>query len=91
MGTAKIVPVIRKRDPDATTGQNALNQVEIFQKIADVGAGDDQLDGTAKGGMLVALADRFGLRSTRSGWAKAASTTSRPSIPTSSAKSWPNG
>ena len=69
---AKIVRVIRKRDPDApqntllvldaTTGQNALNQVEIFSKIADVsGLVMTKLDGTAKGGVLVALADRFGL------------------------------
>jgi len=69
---AKIVRVIRKRDPeaphntvlvlDATTGQNALRQVEIFQKIADVtGLVMTKLDGTAKGGVLVALADRFGL------------------------------
>lgn len=69
---AKIVRVIRKKDPDAphntllvldaTTGQNALNQVEIFQKIADVsGLVMTKLDGTAKGGVLVALADRFGL------------------------------
>ena len=69
---AKIVRVIRKRDPeaphntllvlDATTGQNALRQVEIFAKIADVtGLVMTKLDGTAKGGVLVALADRFGL------------------------------
>ncbi|MEM8791311.1 MAG: signal recognition particle-docking protein FtsY [Pseudomonadota bacterium] len=69
---AKIVRVIRKRDSeaphntvlvlDATTGQNALSQVEIFQKIADVsGLVMTKLDGTAKGGVLVALADRFGL------------------------------
>jgi fused signal recognition particle receptor len=69
---AKIVRVLRKRDPDAphntllvldaTTGQNALNQVEIFRKIADVtGLVMTKLDGTAKGGVLVALADRFGL------------------------------
>jgi len=69
---AKIVRVIRKRDEsaphntllvlDATTGQNALSQVEIFQKIADVsGLVMTKLDGTAKGGVLVALADRFGL------------------------------
>jgi len=68
----KIVRVIRKRDPeaphntllvlDATTGQNALRQVEIFQKIADVsGLVMTKLDGTARGGVLVALADRFGL------------------------------
>ncbi|MEL6792191.1 MAG: signal recognition particle-docking protein FtsY, partial [Pseudomonadota bacterium] len=68
----KIVRVIRKRDEsaphntllvlDATTGQNALSQVEIFQKIADVsGLVMTKLDGTAKGGVLVALADKFGL------------------------------
>ena len=69
---AKIVRVIRKRDPeaphntllvlDASTGQNALGQVEIFRRIADVtGLVMTKLDGTAKGGVLVALADRFGL------------------------------
>ncbi|MGS4944659.1 signal recognition particle-docking protein FtsY [Meridianimarinicoccus sp. RP-17] len=69
---AKIVRVLRKRDPeaphttllvlDATTGQNAVSQVEIFRKIADVsGLVMTKLDGTAKGGVLVALADRFGL------------------------------
>ena len=69
---AKIVRVLRKRDPtaphntllvlDATTGQNALTQVEIFRKIANVsGLVMTKLDGTAKGGVLVALADRFGL------------------------------
>lgn len=69
---SKIVRVIRKKDPDAphntllvldaTTGQNALNQVEVFRKLADVsGLVMTKLDGTAKGGVLVALADRFGL------------------------------
>jgi fused signal recognition particle receptor len=68
----KIVRVIRKKDPDAphntllvldaTTGQNAVNQVEIFRKLADVsGLVMTKLDGTAKGGVLVALADKFGL------------------------------
>ena len=47
---------------DATTGQNALNQVETFRKLADVsGLVMTKLDGTARGGVLVALADRFGL------------------------------
>ncbi len=47
---------------DATTGQNALTQVEIFLKLADVtGLVMTKLDGTARGGVLVALADRFGL------------------------------
>ncbi|WP_238366950.1 signal recognition particle-docking protein FtsY [Mesobacterium pallidum] len=69
---AKIVRVIRKKDPDAphntilvldaTTGQNALSQVETFRKLADVsGLVMTKLDGTAKGGVLVALADKFGL------------------------------
>ncbi len=69
---AKIVRVIRKKDEtaphntllvlDATTGQNALSQVEIFKKISDVsGLVMTKLDGTAKGGVLVALADKYGL------------------------------
>ena len=69
---SKIVRVIRKKDAqaphntllvlDATTGQNALSQVEIFQKLADVsGLVMTKLDGTARGGVLVALADKFGL------------------------------
>jgi len=69
---AKIVRVIRKKDEsaphntllvlDATTGQNAVNQVKVFQEISDVsGLVMTKLDGTAKGGVLVALADRFGL------------------------------
>ena len=69
---AKIVRVIKKKDPDAphntllvldaTTGQNALSQVETFQKLADVtGLVMTKLDGTAKGGVLVALADKFAL------------------------------
>lgn len=69
---AKIVRVIRKKDPsaphntllvlDATTGQNALNQVKVFQEVSDVsGLVMTKLDGTAKGGVLVALADKFGL------------------------------
>ena len=69
---AKIVRVIRKKDAtaphntllvlDATTGQNALGQVDVFRQISDVsGLVMTKLDGTAKGGVLVALADRFGL------------------------------
>ncbi|MCC5986286.1 MAG: signal recognition particle-docking protein FtsY [Pararhodobacter sp.] len=69
---AKIVRVLRKKDEtaphntllvlDATTGQNALSQVETFRKMADVtGLVMTKLDGTARGGVLVALADRFGL------------------------------
>ncbi len=68
----KIVRVLRKVEPsaphavllvlDATVGQNALQQVEIFGKIAGVtGLVMTKLDGTARGGILVAIAGRFGL------------------------------
>jgi len=68
----KIIRVLRKLDPatphsvlltlDATTGQNALNQVDIFGKRAGVtGLVMTKLDGTARGGILVAIAARFGL------------------------------
>jgi fused signal recognition particle receptor len=69
---AKIVRVLKKIDAsapqgvilvlDATTGQNALNQVEIFKEIAGVtGLVVTKLDGTARGGILVAIAERFKL------------------------------
>ncbi len=69
---AKIVRVLKKLDAnaphgvilvlDATTGQNALNQVEIFKEIAGVtGLVVTKLDGTARGGILVAIAERFQL------------------------------
>jgi fused signal recognition particle receptor len=68
----KIARVIKKLDPtapqavllvlDATTGQNAINQVEAFSASVPVtGLVMTKLDGTAKGGILVALAGRFGL------------------------------
>ncbi len=68
----KMVRVMRKVDPaaphavllvlDATVGQNALSQVEIFGKVAGVtGLVMTKLDGTARGGILVAIASRFGL------------------------------
>ena len=68
----KIISVLKKIDEkfpnevililDATTGQNALNQVAVFSEISDVsGLIMTKLDGTAKGGVLVALADKFGL------------------------------
>ena len=68
----KIIRVIKKVDGnaphatlltlDATTGQNALNQVEIFGKRAGVtGLVMTKLDGTARGGILVAIARKFGL------------------------------
>ena len=69
---AKIVRVLGKLDPaaphdvllvlDATTGQNAHAQVETFRAMVDVtGLVVTKLDGTAKGGVVVALARRFGL------------------------------
>jgi fused signal recognition particle receptor len=69
---AKIVRVIKKVDPtaphdcllvlDATVGQNAHSQVDIFKQICQVtGLVVTKLDGSAKGGVLVALAERFGL------------------------------
>lgn len=68
----KVIRVIKKRDEtaphatllvlDATTGQNAVNQVDIFAKMAGVtGLVMTKLDGTARGGILVAIADKFGL------------------------------
>ena len=68
----KIVRVMRKVEPtaphavllvlDATIGQNALSQVEIFGKTAGVtGLVMTKLDGTARGGILVAIAEKFGL------------------------------
>ena len=68
----KIVRVLGKHDPeaphtvlqtvDATTGQNALNQVEIFRNIAGVnGLVMTKLDGTARGGILVAIAAKHKL------------------------------
>jgi fused signal recognition particle receptor len=68
----KVIRVIKKVEPsaphatlltlDATTGQNALKQVEIFGKRAGVtGLVMTKLDGTARGGILVAIAKKFGL------------------------------
>ncbi len=68
----KVVRVMRKIDPtaphdvllvlDATTGQNALSQVEIFRERAGVtGLIMTKLDGTARGGILVAIAEKYGL------------------------------
>jgi fused signal recognition particle receptor len=68
----KVVRVIKKAEAgaphavllvlDATVGQNALSQVEIFQKAAGVtGLVMTKLDGTARGGILVAIAEKFGL------------------------------
>jgi len=68
----KVIRVLRKLDAsaphhcllvlDATTGQNALAQVETFKQMVDVtGLVVTKLDGTAKGGVLVAIADKFKL------------------------------
>jgi fused signal recognition particle receptor len=69
---AKIVRVIRKLDDsaphdsvivlDGTVGQNAMSQVKAFSAVADLsGLIVTKLDGSAKGGVVVALAEEFGL------------------------------
>jgi fused signal recognition particle receptor len=69
---AKVIRVIKKHDAsaphavlltlDATTGQNALNQVEVFRDQAGVtGLVMTKLDGTARGGILVAIAAKTGI------------------------------
>lgn len=69
---SKIIRVIKKFDDtaphstllvlDATTGQNALLQAEVFAKSADIsGLIMTKLDGTAKGGVLVACAEKFSI------------------------------
>ena len=68
----KVIRVLKKLDStaphdvilvlDATTGQNALQQVEVFRDRAGVtGLVMTKLDGTARGGILVAIAEKFGL------------------------------
>ena len=68
----KVVRVLRKLDPDvphavllvldATTGQNAVQQCKVFREMVDVtGLVVTKLDGSAKGGVVVALAEEFGL------------------------------
>ena len=68
----KVVRVLRKREPaaphavllvlDATTGQNAIQQVKVFREMVEVtGLVVTKLDGSAKGGVVVALAQEFGL------------------------------
>lgn len=69
---SKIIRVLKKIDPtaphscllvlDATTGQNAHSQVELFKQAVDVsGLIVTKLDGTAKGGVLISLAEKFKL------------------------------
>ncbi|HVY13712.1 MAG TPA: signal recognition particle-docking protein FtsY [Rhodopila sp.] len=69
---AKIIRVIRKIDPtaphdvllvlDSTTGQNAVQQVKVFKEMVDVtGLIVTKLDGSARGGVVIALAETFGL------------------------------
>ena len=68
----KIIRVLRKQDTtaphsvilvlDATTGQNAVQQVRVFKEMVDVsGLVVTKLDGSARGGIVVALAEEFGL------------------------------
>jgi fused signal recognition particle receptor len=69
---AKIIRVLKKQDPtaphsillvlDATTGQNALQQVHVFKEmVAITGLIVTKLDGSARGGIVVALAEEFAL------------------------------
>jgi fused signal recognition particle receptor len=69
---AKIIRVLRKHDPsaphsvllvlDATTGQNAIQQVKVFKEmVAVTGLVVTKLDGSARGGIVVALAEEFAL------------------------------
>ena len=69
---AKVVRVLKKLDPaaphdvllvlDATIGQNAIQQVDIFKSMVNVtGLVMTKLDGTARGGVLVAIAEKFAL------------------------------
>ncbi|MCF1430240.1 MAG: signal recognition particle-docking protein FtsY, partial [Shewanella sp.] len=68
----KVVRVMKKLDPDAphevmltldaSTGQNAINQAQLFQEAVGVtGINITKLDGTAKGGVIFAIADKFGI------------------------------
>ncbi len=68
----KIIRVLRKQDPtaphsvllvlDATTGQNAVQQVRVFKEMVDVtGLVVTKLDGSARGGIVVALAEEFAI------------------------------
>lgn len=69
---AKMARVLQKADPelphevmltvDAATGQNALSQIEHFKSMINVSSlSVSKLDGTAKGGIIVAIAEKFGL------------------------------
>ncbi len=69
---SKIIKVIKKHDPsaphstiltlDATTGQNAFNQVEKFKEFANItGIIFTKLDGTAKGGAIVGIVDKYNI------------------------------
>jgi fused signal recognition particle receptor len=68
----KIIRVIKKQDPtaphsvvlvlDATTGQNAIQQVGVFREMVDItGLIVTKLDGSARGGIVVALAEEYGI------------------------------
>ena len=68
----KIIRVMKRQDPaaphsvllvlDATTGQNAIQQVKVFKEMVDVtGLVVTKLDGSARGGIVIALAETFGL------------------------------
>ena len=68
----KVIRVMQKQDAtaphsillvlDATTGQNAVNQVKVFREMVNItGLVVTKLDGSARGGVVVALAEEFGL------------------------------
>ena len=68
----KVIRVMQKQDPtaphsvllvlDATTGQNAITQVRVFREMVNItGLVVTKLDGSARGGVVVALAEEFGL------------------------------
>ena len=68
----KVVRVMKKLDPDAphevmltldaSTGQNAISQAQLFHEAVGVtGISISKLDGTAKGGVIFAIADKFGI------------------------------
>ncbi|MGS0712194.1 signal recognition particle-docking protein FtsY [Shewanella sp. 0m-4] len=68
----KVVRVMKKQDEtaphevmltlDASTGQNAISQAQLFQEAVGVtGITISKLDGTAKGGVIFAIADKFGI------------------------------
>ena len=70
---------------DATTGQNGLRQARVFAEVVDVtGIVLTKLDGTAKGGIVIAVQRSSACRSSSSGWARAG----RPGARSTRPRSW---